>query len=510
LTNINLVFNQVDDYFDTFTTPSITRHLWTLSIEEQYYIIWPFFMYMITRFTVGKDQKAFEDKVYVKCIMTLDACVMIGSVLSSLITIERMGTSAAYFSTLCRMGDIAIGGFVYTGTRLLPSIDARMKAAYTDESGCVVKPTPLTMKQKIFCEFTGYIGLIGVFTFSMVQVDVDTMLFFYFNGGRFFTVIFTLVITALCIFAGDGPLPWWAITSKFWCSRILAFIGVLSYGLYMYHWPIIVFFGDPNGSHRKKVKVGLEEDDGSDDHYMLRDLVIWIIVMILAYISFAFYEKPALLYSRKNKPSRTLTAGFTAMAITLFTIWAVTKDLPPRISFENDADNLFDQVIEPAPVDDRMTPVLTTIQPKQMYMVLDMNSRAEFRDMTGPNGTNVMLSKYPIYQPGGEKNANVTIFVECAAEDHFEPCDSDFWVQPTYWFWLKSDFCSSYENGGKDMKIDPNRCESKVHQQMIHYNTEDGLTYMEKSEPEVRTDLQKIILAADKRFQVSLTKKHCG
>jgi len=41
LTNYNLIYNNKDDYFDNFAQPSITRHMWTLSIEEQYYIIWP-------------------------------------------------------------------------------------------------------------------------------------------------------------------------------------------------------------------------------------------------------------------------------------------------------------------------------------------------------------------------------------------------------------------------------------------------------------------------------------
>ena len=35
LTNYNLVFVHKDGYFDAFAKPSITRHLWTLSIEEQ-------------------------------------------------------------------------------------------------------------------------------------------------------------------------------------------------------------------------------------------------------------------------------------------------------------------------------------------------------------------------------------------------------------------------------------------------------------------------------------------
>eukprot|EP00957_Ditylum_brightwellii_P169587 12907892-Ditylum_brightwellii.AAC.1 len=48
-TNYNLVYLQPDDDFDDFSALSITRHLWTLSIEEQYYIIWPLVIWLFSK-----------------------------------------------------------------------------------------------------------------------------------------------------------------------------------------------------------------------------------------------------------------------------------------------------------------------------------------------------------------------------------------------------------------------------------------------------------------------------
>ena len=532
LTNINLVFNQVDDHFNAFTAPSITRHLWTLSIEGQYYIIWPLFLYVVTRCTVG-NEKALKDKVHVKSILVFASFFIVASISSSLIFVEKMGTSAAYFSTLSHMGDIAIGGFVYSATRLIPAIDSRMRAAYTDEDGCLVKCAPLTFSEQIFCEFWSAIGFAGVFLLSLIQTEADDLLHFYFNGGSLVTLIFTIGITAACILAADGPLPRWAIFTKFWCSKILAFVGVLSYGLYMFHWPIIVFFGDPIGAHRKNVALGLAEDDGSDDNYMLRDLVIFIVVMILGYISFSFYEKPLLLLSRRTKPWKTLVTGFAAMAVTLFTIWAVTKNLPPTMTFENDAnavtenppppitfENDANAVTETPPppitfendaneapctvdvdrvIDDRYTPIITDVDGKWAFMVEDFNSRSEFREMNNDDSTEVMLSKYPIYVPGGERNANTTILMTCMhLDDMMNPCEMDFFVQPTYWVWLRAKMCYKSEFA----KIQ-HRCENKIHQVVVNYErSEHEIAIKEQglqlTEDENQERMRRILIEVDK------------
>ena len=441
-TNINLVFNQVDDYFDEFTPPSITRHLWTLSIEEQYYIIWPLVVWCIVKFTVGgRDNisKAYEKKSYMKAILVMDVFVMVGSVFSSLITIDRMGLSAAYFSTLCRMGDIALGAAVYSSARLWPWTDDRMRAAYTNDDGVVVRAPPLTLQQQVVLELLACISICFYIILALIRTPLDRMLYLYFQGTRFLGVLVSISTVAVCILAADGPLPWWAVSSRFWSSKTLAFMGVMSYGAYVYHWPIIVFFGDPMSAHRKQVAMGLLDDDGTDDHFVRRDAILVVVIMVLGYLSFVFYEMPVLLLSRRTKPvTKTILAGFAGMGVTLFVIWAVTHDLPPRETFENDAGDLFlGQNQYNGITDDRFTPVLTDIASTSFYNILDYDTRS-VHHITNGKGYKEFPDKYPDYQPGGTFGANATVILSCPSKDS----DVDFeWVEPTYWVWLLSDFC---------------------------------------------------------------------
>ena len=120
LTNYNLVFVHKDSYFDGFLKPSITRHLWTLSIEEQYYLCWPIILYCWTKIFPAsqKKAKAGEDVHYMDCTRDRDRdmmpflralcfgeCLVISlSYFSSLHTIDKLGMSAAYYSTWSRMG----------------------------------------------------------------------------------------------------------------------------------------------------------------------------------------------------------------------------------------------------------------------------------------------------------------------------------------------------------------------------------------------------------------------
>jgi peptidoglycan/LPS O-acetylase OafA/YrhL len=322
MTNYNLAYNQVDDYFDEFAAPSITRHMWTLSIEEQYYIIWPIVLMLITKSVVfmSKNRRTEIDQnedLYITtgttrncvgAILMLDIVVMAVSYTSSLSTITQFGTSAAYYSTMCRMGDIAAGGFSYSTIRLIPQLSRRW---FRDPN-----LPPMSFKMRVILELMAGTVLVMLITVPMLQMPVDEMLVIYFEKLRLFLSLLSYGFVANTIQMSE-PLPKWAIASKIFSFRPLIFIGVISYGVYVFHWPILVYFGDPVGIGRKKAELGWEDPYDGVLGYEGRNVVLFVMVMVIGYFSFMYFEKPMFFLSKATMPKKTIATGFLALFTTL-------------------------------------------------------------------------------------------------------------------------------------------------------------------------------------------------
>ena len=476
-TNFNLVYNQVDDYFDEFTAPSITRHLWTLSIEEQYYIVWPLVIWTLTK--LFGDRSGKPKRRYLWAIVILDTLVIISSYFSSHATIKKMGMSAAYFSTWCRMGDVAMGGLVYSASRLIPSIANRLQLgghvprSLNDNEdlklhgdGSNSQRKPMTCAQKVLCELIGHMAWILCFGLPMTPVPVKDMLPIYFRWLRFASIASPLSVISVALMTAEyghsSKLPLWAVATRLWSAKSLIFPGIISYGVYVFHWPIIVFFGDPNGMHRKKVALGYEEDATGGLEgllgYKARDLLIVIVVFAIGYLSFNFIEKPALMKSRQTRPIITIVTGLSAMLTTLLTIWIITKDLNPMATFENDDSEIFGS--EDYIPDFRYTPILSTVQSSLLYHdVLDYQIRPKFDRVHDYDSLRVKYKTYHYYS-----DSKPTVIVSCKSHTKEDPCDEHhgMWKNNTYWVWLESQhLCSQGSNHSQDQdssKVQAKKC----------------------------------------------------
>ena len=473
-TNYNLVYRNKDDYFNEFLHPSITRHMWTLSIEEQYYFFWPMLIfawtYMFGKKTnvYNKAEQKYEMKIdMTSCLWALclgEILVISFSFFSSWETIEELGFSAGYYNTWCRMGDIACGGLAYICLRLSP-----LEARYLR----LPHVKPMTKNFRIFLDLCNGVSICFMILWPMVSTPVPIMLARYFYWMRVpFSFLVSFFIAMGTLQYTETPLPKYCYFSRICSWGPLVFLGWCSYGVYLFHWPIIVIFGDPMGA--RKV-MGEEEGEVFDWTYHGRNALIFCISILLGFISFWYYEKPIVMKCRGKNALSIIASGFAGVAVAMIYLYMQTKDLVV-LEITNDSAEIFVDI-----VDDRTTYVLPGYrvaepQHEMFFSILDTHTR--------PKG-NVMIQgmdEHPydtfrkqIHFHAGP-DANVTA-VMCKSWLTHSPC-GDEWPKYLNWAWLESSIlCGNYDTTNMTSEMEyAIRCDDKLNMTEIVVENENYTT----------------------------------
>merc|ERR1719424_1987550 len=89
---------------------------------------------------------------------------------------------------------------------------------------------------------------------------------------------------------GTEPLPWWALSSRVFHQPVLVHLGIMCYGLYLVHWPLVVWFGDSqlNTIHSEHTWGGRQPGLGP----LGRDIAIAVASLVITAVSFFKFEIP--------------------------------------------------------------------------------------------------------------------------------------------------------------------------------------------------------------------------
>jgi peptidoglycan/LPS O-acetylase OafA/YrhL len=186
----NLFFLTKSGYFDAPPDSSPLLHTWSLSVEEQFYLLYPALFVLIVRYAGSK----------------LRLAVLIGALLS--LALSLWGTNrlplAAFYLAPFRMWELLSGAIL--ALRLLPPASARLN------------------------ELMAMGGLAVILTSIVFISETDP-----FPGIR---AVAPCLGTVWIIYAGlDGPTR----VSRLLSRKPIVFVGLISYSLYLWHWPILVF-----------------------------------------------------------------------------------------------------------------------------------------------------------------------------------------------------------------------------------------------------------------------------
>ncbi|MEP6565462.1 MAG: acyltransferase family protein [Mesorhizobium sp.] len=185
-------------YLDAENLPTPVQHYWSLSIEEQFYIVWPLVMIGVIwvsqrlRLSVRRSLAAALSLVFVASLVA-----------SAILT--TTAPAQAYFVSHTRLWELALGGLlVLTEHRFRLSAGARRSLVI---AGIAV----ILASALLFSPATPFPGI---------------------------SALLPTLATVLVILAGEVEIGRFRGLD----SRPLRFIGDRSYSIYLWHWPLITFF----------------------------------------------------------------------------------------------------------------------------------------------------------------------------------------------------------------------------------------------------------------------------
>ena len=340
----NFFFWGESGYWEETSAAQPLLHTWSLSVEEQFYLLWPLIIFLLLR----RAKKAM--------LPVLLALIVVSVVVTTWMT--GSDPDAAFYLTPFRTYEFAIGAICVWLERMTRS--RRIGGAVPRSAAWVVG--------------------IALILFAMLTFDEDVVSF------PSWIALVPAVGTALVILA-DRPRRLDAVLN----NPVMLYVGLRSYSIYLIHWPVLVFAGELFG-----------------DLTLLSATLCVALTVVLAELQYRFVERPLRIRGRHEhspvrrvKARRFATKAVPAMAVAVAVClssvgvaWANSRPeaysgpVQALIELDHDALNAQRRVETSALCETKTDALCGTISDAQPNVLV-------LGDSVGPEGVTLMSTLAP-------------------------------------------------------------------------------------------------------------------
>lgn len=238
LSTSNVYFWQHSGYFDAPTSKPLL-HTWSLAVEEQFYIFFPLFLIVVRRF--------FPQRLRIS-VVALFSISLVASALE-----VRHDQQTAFYLPFTRAWELLLGTLLSLG--MFP----RLSSAWLRNLATLAGMWMIGYSVLFYTQETVFPGL---------------------------TALVPCVGSALIIGAGEGGS---SLMGGLLSWRPVVFIGLISYSLYLWHWPVIIMRN--MGILMGIASIGAHNSPQLSSHRF--DMLVEIVLsLLLAVLSWRFVERP--------------------------------------------------------------------------------------------------------------------------------------------------------------------------------------------------------------------------
>ena len=256
----NFFFYRHTEYFDPAAETMPLLHIWSLAVEEQFYIVWPVLLVLLAWNFHGKRWPL----VY--------ACLIVfAASLACSIYLVQTNPKAAFFLPHSRAWELAVG------------------------AALALLPAKLWTRLAPAAQPAGFAGL-GLLLFGAFMLTERAP----FPGAN---ALFPVIGAALIIAPWSRP----TFVQRALAAAPVVFVGKISYSLYLWHWPVLVFW---------------QHYTGEEDPSRLELVVLFAVALVLSYASWRWIEQP-FRGRRRFSELIVVPSGVAAASLCALISWQV-------------------------------------------------------------------------------------------------------------------------------------------------------------------------------------------